>query len=1280
MSTQIELMQRMNALMQQQLEKLTALEQRLGGQSGAYSQLQESASGAAESLNETTSAIDAANAASEKSEGLFGNLVSTVKEWNKSISDSLTKALGPFSEGLQLLGVNFESLTNIISNPLGAAFGFLRQGYDILIEKAAELIQKQYEFANALEKVRDKFGSFNENTSRRIKTGYQQFSGALRDAAGNSKAFASKFQMGIDGAIEQLEKISELAGDLGPIFDTLGQQFNNATAELYVLKDGLHFTEEGLQQTARLAMLSGKSLKSFSQEIMASVDKIGRNFGISTKVLGADVSKALSNFKMLGKMTGDYVKQITQAAVFTRKLGFELTELTGLVDKFDDFEQGAEAAASLAQGFGLVLDPLKMMNMQDPAARLQEVQRAFLATGKSVESMTRQERALLASTSGLDEKILTQALSAKGLTQSYDEIAAGADAASKKQRSTEQVMTDLADNIENVITPFEKFTGFVDAFFKGIARGFGLSKGFQELLGPLASGMLNVANIGVGVGKMLAGFLFPKRVPTREDPEGLVGIITNIKNMFEGIATAISEFTAAVTSGKDVPEAIEKLFTGVFSNISGAFSESTTGFDLGRIVSSLGATLLNILNGTIKFLAKQIPKWTQSLTEMFKDTGPGGVTGGVKSAFGTALDSLIDTLKSTDWAALLEALGEALIGAMGRFFDTFPIATLFVTGGPILTVIGDFVNQFFGKIGDVFSGVGSSGSLISSDTAGKVSGGISDGVTSSAAQVVESSQGLLDRIFNLIEQPAKIALMASVIADAIRVLGSAIRDVLLSFMEPLPGRGDGKTFIDIVVDSAKKFEGVSWQNLMTLGAVLGAVGLGIGAVMFAVSKLASSIGTMGAVGLLVGGGVIAGGLALLPTSAGAKGLLGGLLGGIGDLMIDITTPFTNPKFTGALAAMGTLGPQLLSLVNVAGTLKSLVTAIVEINGALPKKGFWSGGGNDIQGLRTTILDVITLLAGDETSTGIATELQKIPAMTNAAGALAAATGTANVLTQVVKIVSSLGSLGDIETASDKVKEMAGTDKFIEQLQTLSTSLVFMTPSTGAEEALKSMITVLTQVGAAAATINGLGSTEDGWFSTGLTTKTKNLADFMPTFKTAIDAMKTNIIGIEGIDSTKPVAGIESIFRVLDVYSEKLAFATTNLSQDKLDAFEDRVTAIVNHTKTVRSILENLATIPLDATIDRMERDMKVAKTTMSINGGAVNVNVVMNVTMNAEKMAGSLVMGGFVKPSDSFKKYMQDNDGVGEQFESPYDDGYKWGQGRGIPTNTGYNSVTGGSS
>ena len=79
----------------------------------------------------------------------------------------------------------------------------------------------------------------------------------------------------------------------------------------------------------------------------------------------------------------------------------------------------------------------------------------------------------------------------------------------------------------------------------------------------------------------------------------------------------------------------------------------------------------------------------------------------------------------------------------------------------------------------------------------------------------------------------------------------------------------------------------------------------------------------------------------------------------------------------------------------------------------------------------------------------------------------------------------------------------------------------------------------------------------------------------------------------------------------------------------------------------------------------MGRDMKVANKVMSINGGAVKVSVNLNVTMNAEKMAAAMVVGGYLKPEDEFGDYLQNNDGIGEMFVNPgvkYDrkDNYQW--------------------
>ena len=402
--TQLDALNEINRALETQLETLNTIAQSFGGQSAAYRDMTSAAGAATDKINAQTESTHMLDRAIQKVTSYWDDFTASLTSW---IPDSV-------KNGFSLLTTNIMTLLGVTSDGQASLLGFFNSIYNTIIKKASELAIASVAYAEALENVRDKFGDLNEDTSKQVVSSAQALSSGLANAAGDSSAFAGKFGVGIDAGIAKLNKMNEIVADLGPTFNALGENgFANASRELYVLKDGLAFTGEGLQATARLAMISGESVQSFGQHIMASVDKIGKHFGMSTKVLGGDVGKALGNFKMLGKMTGDYVKEITKAAVFTRKLGIEITTLTGLVDKFDDFESGAEAAAQLAQGFGLVVDPLKMMGME-VGPRLAELQKGFIATGRSIDSMTRQERARLASTSGLsDEQVQLASLPVK---------------------------------------------------------------------------------------------------------------------------------------------------------------------------------------------------------------------------------------------------------------------------------------------------------------------------------------------------------------------------------------------------------------------------------------------------------------------------------------------------------------------------------------------------------------------------------------------------------------------------------------------------------------------------------------------------------------------------------------------------------------------------------------------------------------------------------------------------------------------------------------------------
>jgi hypothetical protein len=135
-----------------------------------------------------------------------------------------------------------------------------------------------------------------------------------------------------------------------------------------------------------------------------------------------------------------------------------------------------------------------------------------------------------------------------------------------------------------------------------------------------------------------------------------------------------------------------------------------------------------------------------------------------------------------------------------------------------------------------------------------------------------------------------------------------------------------------------------------------------------------------------------------------------------------------------------------------------------------------------------------------------------------------------------------------------------------------------------------------------------------------------------------------------MDSTD---GINRTFDVLLAFADSMDMVMQKVTTEKLDEFAGRTEAIIEHTRKMKDMLENLDTIPIDATIDQMGRNMKIAKKIMEINGGAVKVAVQVNLTMNAEKMAAGLVANGYIQPTDQFGEYMQNNDGIGEQFKNP---------------------------
>jgi len=1242
---QLRLMEELQRTLVQVRENTSAIAnnmQSMGAQSQSFQQLNQAATDASGAMKDLGGQASSTLTLFERIGKFFDELPDKIGNtiFGEKGYSVFKGFVSKIKTGFDLLTTNIGTFYDAIMGPAAGVFGFIGTVYDELIAKASELAQASLDYARALEEVRDKFGSFNETTSRTIKSTAEGLSSSLKEAAGGAGVFGSKFSPGVQGSIERLQAMEGIVSSLGATFNALGEEsIKDAAAELFVLNKGLNFSAEAMKQTAVLAQLNGTSLKTFSQNIMESVDKIGRRFNISTKVLGQDVGKALSNFKLLGKMTGDYVVEMTKAAAFTRKLGIEIESLTGLVDKFDEFEGGAEAAAQLAQGFGMVLDPIKMMNMQNPAGRLQELQRAFTATGRSFESMTRQERNLLVQTSGLNDEQAALAFSSKGLSMSYDEIQKGADGAMKKQKSTEEVMRDLADNIKNVVVGFQTFTGFIDAFIKGILQGIGLSGNFQSIIRDLAKGMTTVYHIGLGIGKVLSSIF-------------LAGGSDKAKkwsDMFVNIAKQISFFVKNFDNANEtLPQKIKALFTNIWNIVSDTmegFWNEIKSFGSMQRLDEVGAVIVELMTGALDWAVDTLaPEFINFLDRLFLPEGAAG--SGPPSKFGESLNEMFSEERMKKLDVVFDRVVDSLANMLSRAIDKYPWASalsgLLVAGGPLATI----VSGIFSEAGNLFAAEGAKiadaataplAAAASSDMASGSLTGMATSMLSGLGGFFTGTTPALETLANIIAKPAAIAATGSAIAWGIESLGEALQNVIRGFMES-PGEGK-PSIIELLRTSIKTFDSVDNSSILKFGEVVGGMGVAIGSIIGGIAFFASKISEKGGlISMVIGGGagLMVAGLALFGPPGGDS-LITALNSIIGNIVSSLADFFTNSTNIDNIKRLENASPTIDLLKASAEKVKSAVGSIVAITDALPRNFF---GKIDLPSLVTDSLSLKNLLSGD-----FVKNIANIDIGPDGAGKLknlVESKGLFNLseifkdINNMIQVAPDSGKIADLRTSF----LILGNASFKDAINGAMSALVDISETMGPGQSLMSdpfeimRSLFVDKLQPMVESLNKIGG-PGGIVAAG--TSIAMLPWLMGTLQASANSIGSTLN--QSFNFETPENGF-NYFNSLSSYLGDVTDHIKVLEDTSLQSGVDALNKITERLTGVRQIIENLPELKLDALIEETKDNMNVANKSFSIAGGAVKIQVQMNVNMNAMKLAGELVMNGYVKPTDEFNKYL----------------------------------------
>lgn len=845
------------------------------------------------------------------------------------------------SAALHGLSQGFENLVSLTQGTVGFVDGLVSSIFQLgksilaiplkifqgLLESAVSF-SGDTSLAQAFENIRKEFGSFKEDISKNVITAAKSMQGELANTGLSVwRVFGT--------LAERLDYFREVAEGAGAQMHQFGVEIASNAEAVGAFGKGLGIASKEMKEVMDRATVFGTSLQEQFRLTANYSLQMGKAFGMSQKVLAKDIAMMMKDVKNFGSLTQ---KEMSIATVYTRKLGIEVKNLVGLIDKFDTFEDAANAAAQMSQAFGTSVDAFKLMNEQDPSKRLDMLRKSMLAAGKTTENMSRQELKLLSQTSGLDEATAKLAFSAKNQGLSYDDVKKKAEVAEKAQLSQAQALSKLADSIERLVKSGGQMTAsFLDMFLKGFSMGVKNSQPFLELMINLRQALWATLEAGRKVGQMFVD-MFP----------GFKGFLNNMSEMFSpkkfsvllnGVTSSFQKFFEDLSSGKtSVKQLIENLRKSFFDYFDVNSAAGRTFLDNAK--KSLRA-LASIVGEGGRYVVETLTKAIQGLTDFIKD--PKGFLDKLKAgaASGTSfglsiLEPLITSLGDPKiWQSLWGSIKGLFVTVWGKaevWFKGPEFAAIVSKLWPIIAgvmfgpaLVSALTSAFLASIAKIFTGAGNG--VINTFVKGteRVAAAAADASKKTSGPIPDAkdvpSTGYVSSVSSLIKSLAQLKISEVIKAGINSVIFAAF--ISTGMVALITGIGVASNVLGAMNVQTDKF----------VAAVGGMAAIAISSVPLMMSlKLISKL-TLGeslkgmlvlSSTVLVMGGVMAGLVAMMgmfdpkKVTAVTLGLTAmALVFGAAALIIPVATGI------GALVT----GPQALILLSTAAGLGVIVTVV-----------------------------------------------------------------------------------------------------------------------------------------------------------------------------------------------------------------------------------------------------------------------------------------------------------------------------------------------------------------
>jgi hypothetical protein len=569
-----------------------------------------------------------------------------------------------------LVGSLFEVGKAIISIPIKIFEG--------LMEKANSAGGGISELAEAINNMRKEFGALSGPTNTAIM-------GISKDLGNLQLSGVSAMQV-FGNMADRVKAVTELFVQGGPGIRQFSQEILDGGGAVLALQKGLGITNEQMGKLGSLAKSKGMTITKTLTDITKYADNLGKRFGLDSKLISKSMAEMSTDLAHFGHMS---VKEIGRAAAYFQKLGVEVKDVTGMMDKTMTFEDAAEAVSQMNSALGTNVDLNEVMQAgADPTKLFALYSKALQDTGKDLTKLDARERAFLKQQTGMTDEMLNAAIAHKDAADMQKEMTKEADKAEKKVMTTEEAISKLSDAMERLLKSGggDGPKGFWDAFTSGIEKGIMSSQEFMGLMKNLRLSTMEFTKAGFSLGKTLVE-MFP----------GIKDILGGLKDLFDpgrigkfirGATADIAGFFKDLTEGKmSFPQLMDKLkekFFDFFDKSGPAGQKLMKGFE------KFFKAIRDIFAQAIKWVMTKVGEFVKDIVDFIKNPSGPDVSG-LKDGATSFLAPIADAFRE-GWKVLGPALKDLFEVVMQKLADI------------VLPMIKKFAADNWGKIALVLFG------------------------------------------------------------------------------------------------------------------------------------------------------------------------------------------------------------------------------------------------------------------------------------------------------------------------------------------------------------------------------------------------------------------------------------------------------------------------------------------------------------------------------------------------------------------------------------------------